>query len=70
LKTHVALNVANLEKSLDFYKRMLAAEPAKAHADYAKFDLQEPPLNLSLNATSEAEKGMTLSSWLAGRRNP
>ena len=29
LKVHVSLNVRNLEKSLDFYRRMLSLEPSK-----------------------------------------
>jgi catechol 2,3-dioxygenase-like lactoylglutathione lyase family enzyme len=52
LKAHVALNVTNVEKSLDFYERMLGVHPVKVRPGYAKFDVQNPPLNLSLNATN------------------
>src|SRR5205823_6040141 len=34
---------------LAFYRGMLAIEPAKVRTGYAKFDVQEPPLNLALN---------------------
>lgn len=50
MKTHIALNVADLQKSLSFYERMLGIGPLKVRPAYAKFDVQDPPLNLSLNA--------------------
>ena len=49
LKPHFALNVKDVEKSLEFYKKMLGIEPSKVRAGYAKFDVQNPPLNLTLN---------------------
>jgi catechol 2,3-dioxygenase-like lactoylglutathione lyase family enzyme len=47
-KFHASLNVANLDRSIAFYRVLLGAEPAKVRSDYAKFDLAEPPLVLSL----------------------
>lgn len=49
LKAHLALNVKNVETSLEFYKKMLGIEPSKVRTGYAKFDVQNPPLNLTLN---------------------
>ncbi|MEO7539230.1 MAG: ArsI/CadI family heavy metal resistance metalloenzyme [Pyrinomonadaceae bacterium] len=49
LKAHLAINVKDVEKSIDFYKRMLGIEPSKVRTGYAKFDVQNPPLNLTLN---------------------
>jgi catechol 2,3-dioxygenase-like lactoylglutathione lyase family enzyme len=49
LKAHLALNVQNLERSLEFYRKMLDLEPSKVRKGYAKFDVQTPPLNLTLN---------------------
>jgi catechol 2,3-dioxygenase-like lactoylglutathione lyase family enzyme len=49
LKAHLALNVRDVRASIDFYKRMLDLEPSKVRTGYAKFDVQEPPLNLTLN---------------------
>jgi catechol 2,3-dioxygenase-like lactoylglutathione lyase family enzyme len=49
LKAHLALNVRNVETSLEFYKKMLGIEPSKVRTGYAKFDIQNPPLNLTLN---------------------
>ena len=47
-KFHASLNVSDLERSVAFYRALLGTEPAKVHPDYAKFDLADPPLVLSL----------------------
>lgn len=47
-KFHISLNVSNLETSVDFYRTLLGQEPAKQKRDYAKFELEEPPVVLSL----------------------
>lgn len=49
LKAHLALNVKDVETSIEFYKKMLGIEPSKVRTGYAKFDVQNPPLNLTLN---------------------
>ena len=49
LKAHLAINVKNVEDSVEFYKKMLGIEPCKVRTGYAKFDVQNPPLNLTLN---------------------
>lgn len=57
LKAHLALNVANVETSISFYKKMLGIEPSKVRTGYAKFDVQNPPLNLTLNEGIVRERG-------------
>ncbi len=57
LKAHLALNVKNVEQSIDFYKKMLGIEPSKVRIGYAKFDVQNPPLNLTLNEGTVNERG-------------
>ena len=57
LKAHLALNVRNVEKSTEFYRQMLGIEPSKVRVGYAKFDVQNPPLNLTLNQGVFAERG-------------
>ncbi|HEX8775643.1 MAG TPA: ArsI/CadI family heavy metal resistance metalloenzyme [Pyrinomonadaceae bacterium] len=57
LKAHLALNVKNVEQSTEFYRRMLGIEPSKVCRGYAKFDVQNPPLNLTLNEAPFKERG-------------
>lgn len=57
MKAHLALNVRNVEQSSEFYKKMLGLEPSKVRIGYAKFDVQNPPLNLTLNEHSFSERG-------------
>jgi catechol 2,3-dioxygenase-like lactoylglutathione lyase family enzyme len=57
LKAHLALNVRNVEESLVFYRKMLGIEPSKVRTGYAKFDVQNPPLNLTLNEHAFGERG-------------
>lgn len=47
-KFHASLTVSDLGRSVDFYRVLLGVEPAKVRSDYAKFELAEPPLVLSL----------------------
>jgi catechol 2,3-dioxygenase-like lactoylglutathione lyase family enzyme len=47
-KFHTSLNVSDLNRSIAFYRALLGAEPAKVRPDYAKFELTDPPLVLSL----------------------
>jgi len=49
LKVHVSVNVRDVGKSIDFYTRMFGIEPSKVRTGYAKFDVQNPPVNLALN---------------------
>ncbi|MGI8542438.1 MAG: ArsI/CadI family heavy metal resistance metalloenzyme [Aridibacter sp.] len=60
MKTHISLNVTDVEKSIEFYKKMLGVEPVKIKSDYAKFDVADPPLNLTMNQ-KKVEKGGSLS---------
>lgn len=49
MKAHVSLNVRNVAESVDFYRRFFGVEPVKLKADYAKFDLEHPALNFTMN---------------------
>lgn len=49
LKAHLAINVRNVEQSIEFYKKMFGIEPSKVRTGYAKFDVANPPLNFTLN---------------------
>jgi len=60
MKTHISLNVSNVEESVEFYKKMFGIEPFKLKTDYAKFDVANPPLNLTMNQM-KVVKGGSLS---------
>jgi catechol 2,3-dioxygenase-like lactoylglutathione lyase family enzyme len=57
-RMHVAVNCSNLEESLNFYTRFFGEEPVKVKDNYAKYELNDPPLLFSLNVRSFAEKGV------------
>ncbi len=55
LNVHVGLNVMNLEKSIEFYSKVFGTEPVKVKEDYAKFLLEQPGLNFTLNRMDKVE---------------
>ena len=57
LKAHLALNVRNVVSSTNFYQKMLGIGPSKVRTGYVKFDVQNPPLNLTLNEVAFNERG-------------
>ena len=57
LKAHLALNVRSVESSIEFYRKLLGIDPSKVRSGYAKFDVQNPPLNLTLNEGLVNERG-------------
>ncbi len=57
LKAHLALNVKDVGSSIEFYRKMLGIDPLKVRTGYAKFDVQNPPLNLTLNQVPFEGKG-------------
>src|SRR6184192_3017072 len=61
LKAHVSINVRNVEQSIDFYRRMLGIEPSKVRTGYAKFDVENPPVNLALNEVPDLASPGALS---------
>src|SRR6516165_10298799 len=57
VRFHLSLNVSDLERSVRFYRILFGTEPAKKRADYAKFELVDPPVVLSLEPTSRPVGG-------------
>lgn len=47
-RVQLALNVSNLERSVEFYSKLFGVEPAKLRPGYANFAVDEPPLKLVL----------------------
>jgi lactoylglutathione lyase len=50
---HVALYVKDLDAAIARYRKLLGREPAKVRSDYAKFELDDPPVIFSLNTGGE-----------------
>jgi catechol 2,3-dioxygenase-like lactoylglutathione lyase family enzyme len=48
LKPHVSLNVSNIDASVAFYEKAFGVTATKRRPGYAKFDLQTPSLNLTM----------------------
>jgi catechol 2,3-dioxygenase-like lactoylglutathione lyase family enzyme len=46
---HVALYVADIDRAVAHYRKLLGLAPAKVRHDYAKFEIADPPVVLSLN---------------------
>ena len=53
LKPHVSLNISNIDASVMFYEKLFGVTATKRRPGYAKFDLAEPSLNLTMQ---EAER--------------
>jgi catechol 2,3-dioxygenase-like lactoylglutathione lyase family enzyme len=47
-RLQLALRVADLEASIEFYAKLFGAQPAKRRPGYANFAIAEPPLKLVL----------------------
>jgi catechol 2,3-dioxygenase-like lactoylglutathione lyase family enzyme len=48
LKPHVSLNVSNIDASVSFYEKAFGVRATKRRPGYAKFDLESPCLNLTM----------------------
>jgi len=53
-RLHVHLGVADLENSIRFYSALFAAEPSVRHADYAKWQLEDPRVNFAISTRGKA----------------
>lgn len=58
VRFHLSLNVSDLERSVAFYRILFGRDPAKCRSDYAKFELDDPPLVLSLQPTPPGPGGV------------
>jgi hypothetical protein len=50
---HVHLHVNDLATSVGFYSKLFAAEPARHEADYAKWMLEDPPVNFAISTRGQ-----------------
>lgn len=54
---HISLNVSNIEQAVDFFSKVFGTPPSKHREDYAKFELTNPPLTLSLEPGDPTVQG-------------
>jgi catechol 2,3-dioxygenase-like lactoylglutathione lyase family enzyme len=50
---HVHMHVDDLAKSIAFYSRLFAAEPARVETDYAKWMLEDPRVNFAISTRGD-----------------
>ena len=55
---HMHLRVADIDRSVAFYTRLFAAEPAVMKDDYAKWMLEDPRVNFAISAREGAATGI------------
>ena len=56
MRPHVSINVQNVAESVIFYEKMFGVKPQKQTDNYAKFDLQKPALNFSMQTGKEVSQ--------------
>ena len=59
MRLQLALNVSDLDRSIDFYSRLFGEDPAKIKEGYANWSLAEPPLKLVLFERRPTDDGDT-----------
>jgi len=64
LKAHLAINVRDVEKSIEFYRGLFGIDPSKVRIGYAKFDVSNPPLNLTLDEAFVDRLAATLTALI------
>jgi hypothetical protein len=52
-RMHLALNASKIDKSIEFYEALFNVKPSKVKPGYAKFEVENPPINLTLNEASQ-----------------
>ncbi len=52
-RLHLALNIRQLDPSVKFYEALFNLKASKVKPGYAKFEVADPPVNLTLNETDQ-----------------
>lgn len=56
-RIHVGLKVEDIDTAVGFYSRLFGAEPSLIRADYAKWMLDDPLMNFSIDIHGEGKAG-------------
>lgn len=51
---HLHIAVSDLQRSIGFYSTLLGREPTRLEADYAKWELDDPSVNLAISTRGQA----------------
>ena len=66
---HVSVYVRSIPEAVEHYRKLLGIEPAKVKHDYAKFEIEDPPVIFSLSIGGEPGKLSHLILPRCGRKN-
>ena len=53
-RVHIALPVTDIERSVSFYRALFELAPTKTRDGFARFQVADPPLNLTLHVRQDA----------------
>ena len=56
-RIHINVGVADIDRSVEFYRTLFGVEPSIHKHDYAKWMLEDPRVNFSINLT-ESRRGV------------
>jgi catechol 2,3-dioxygenase-like lactoylglutathione lyase family enzyme len=56
-RVQLSINVSDFDAAVEFYSRLLGAEPAKLRPGYANFAIEDPSLKLVLNCPDNGPGG-------------
>lgn len=57
-RLHLHLHVADLAASQNFYERLFGSAPTRRETDYAKWMLDDPPLNFAISTRGQGRTGI------------
>lgn len=55
---HVHIHVDDLERNIAFYSALFGATPARVETDYAKWMLEDPPVNFAVSTRGQGHQGL------------
>lgn len=59
MRAHIALAARDVTRSRAFYEQLLGLTPTKVREGYVKFEVLEPPLNLTINHSDNPPRQTT-----------
>lgn len=63
MRPHIGLPTRDVERAIAFYTKLFDQPPTKLRPGYAKFEVHEPPINLTLNLTDHVPEQVSPSHF-------